>query len=146
MAEYIVCHLKEVSFFKLTKLLYLIDYNYLINTHTTISNGIYLRMQEGPWIPYLKNIIQESNNIATIKRSGKPVLIYSSNNMAFNLSDDEIAFIDESLKKYGNMSDSEIKTKAYLTKPMKYILRKEKSGAMMLKTPVLYKNRTAEEL
>lgn len=146
MAEYIVYHLKEVSFFKLTKLLYLIDYTHLINTHTTMSNSIYLRMQEGPWIPYLKNVIQESNNVVTIKRNGKPVLVYSSNNMTFNLSHGEIAFIDELLKKYENTSDSEIKIKVYMTKPMKYILRKEKNGAMMLKTPVLYKNCTAEEL
>lgn len=146
MTEYIVYYLKNVTFFKLTKLLYLIDYNYLIKNSTTISNCIYLRMQEGPWIPYLKNIVQESKNIRSFKNNGKPTLMYSSNNTTFNLSKDEIRFIEEFVEKFKDTTDSDIKKRVYLTKPMKYILRKEKNSAMMLKTPVLYKNCTVEEL
>lgn len=145
MTEYIVYYLKNVSFFKLTKLLYLIDYNFLNKNHTTISNCIYLRMQEGPWIPYLKNIVQESKNVRTLKHNGKPTLMYLSNNRTFNLSQDEMNFINELLEKFKDSTDAEIKTSVYLTKPMRYILRKEKNGAMMLKTPVLYKNCTVEE-
>lgn len=146
MAEYIVYYLKSVSFFKLTKVLYLIDYNHLIKNNTTISNSIYLRMQEGPWIPYLKNIMQESRNIKTIMQGGKPTLVYSSNNSTFNLTKEEIKFINELLDQFRSINDSDIKKRVYMTKPMKYILRKEKSGAMMLKTPVLYKNCTVEDL
>lgn len=146
MAEYIVYYLRDLSFFKLTKLLYLIDFKHLDKFQTTISNSIYLRMQEGPWIPYLKNVIQESKNIKTIQQNGKPALIYSSDNSYFNLTDKEIDFINELLDELKDATDSEIKTKVYLTKPMKYILRKEKKGEMMLKTPVLYKNKTVEEL
>lgn len=145
MTEYIVYYLKNVTFFKLTKLLYLIDYNYLIKNNTTISNCIYLRMQEGPWIPYLKNIVQESKNIRSFKSNGKPTLMYSSNNKNFNLSEDEISFIEEFAEKLKDATDSDMKKRVYLTKPMKYILRKEKNSAMMLKTPVLYKNCTVEE-
>ncbi len=146
MSEYIVYYLKSLSFFKLTKLLYLIDYNHLVEYNTTISSSIYLRMQEGPWIPYLKNIIQESNNIKTIKENGKAILIYCSNDTNFNLSHEEISFINTLLNEMRLFTDSQMKTRVYLTKPMKYILRKEKNGTMMLKTPVLYKNTTVEEL
>lgn len=146
MSEYIVSCLGSVSFFKLTKLLYLIDYKYLEKCSSTISNAIYLRMQEGPWIPYLKNIIQENRNIRTLKKAGKPWLSFISIKQTFNLSESEKNFIDECLEKYKNCSDAEIKTIVYVTSPMKYIIRQEKKGRMMLKTPVLYKNKTVEEI
>lgn len=146
MAEYIVYYLKTVSFFKLTKLLYLIDYKHLKECNSTISNSIYLRMQEGPWIPYLKNIIQENKNIRIFMSNGKPILSYYSNEETFNLDDCEKIFINRYLEKFKEYDDALIKTKVYLTTPMKYVLRQEKKGRMMTKKPILYKNKTVDEL
>jgi uracil-DNA glycosylase family 4 len=55
----IITELKSVSLFKLTKLLYLIDYNHYKDFGNSISGSIYLRMQDGPWIPALKNFPSE---------------------------------------------------------------------------------------
>lgn len=144
MVEYIVYRMKVVSFFKLTKLLFLLDYEYLNLYGTTISNGIYLRMQEGPWIPYLKDIVKQNSNISTEYIHKKPFLYHKGNNLVFSLTNDEKKYIDTMIEKYKDYTDSQIKTRVYATKPMKYILRQEKSGKSMLKTPVLYKNITVD--
>lgn len=145
MVEYILFKLKQVSFFKLTKLMYLIDYNYLLQYEHTMSNCIYLRMQEGPWIPYLRNIVQESRGIKSLHCDNHPLLAYKYGNF-IGLCEEEMKFIDIILSKYENTSDNGIKTIVYLTKPMKYILRQEQLGRNMLKKPVLYKNQTIETL
>ena len=45
MVLYILLQLRDISFFKLTKLLYLTDLSFLEQYNTSISGGIYLRMQ-----------------------------------------------------------------------------------------------------
>ena len=146
MAEYIVFRLQNVSFFKLTKLLFLSDLNSLRERNTTISNSIYLRMQEGPWIPYLKNIVQESDAIRTVGTYGKSRLVYFAKENISGLSQEDLDIIDRVLQKTKDCDEGQIKTMVYTTPPMKYILREEKKGRSMLKVPVIYNNRTVEEM
>lgn len=146
IVDYIVFKVRRISFFKLTKLLYLIDFNYLNTYKRTMSNCIYLRMQEGPWIPYLKNIVQENDQILTTMINKHPILRYSSFDEPMILSRREKDFIDIYLEQYKDATESSIKTAVYMTSPMKYIIRQENSGRSMLKTPVIYNNLTIEEL
>jgi len=142
MVVEIVNELITVSYFKLTKLLYLIDYNHYKEFGSSISGGIYLRMQEGPWIPTLKNISKQYNkelfNVTYIKR--KPILSHIVNEYITGLSSEQIIYIHKIVQKYANSTDSSMKVAAYLTEPMKYILEQERKGRNMTKTPVLYKN------
>lgn len=144
MVDYIVSCFKEISFFKLTKLLYLIDYTCLKNVGNMMSSSIYLRMQEGPWIPYLKNVVQENSSIRTYKKDGKPYLRFISHSDTSILSDAEKEIIDTCIAKYKDSTDSDMRKAAYFTAPMKYILRQEKLGKSMLKVPVLYNGVSAE--
>lgn len=134
--------IKELSFFKLTKLLYLLDYFYYEKQGTSISGSIYLRVQEGPWIPSLKEIIKEINGklCMTYFSKKKPYIEFIENDYKYRLSSNEIDFIKEMCSKYQKHSDAQIKTAAYLTKPMKYIIKQENMGRNMTKVPVLYKD------
>lgn len=149
MVAIILDYLKEISFFKLTKLLYLIDYNYFEQFGQSISGCIYLRMQEGPWIPYLKDIskVYDGSLFDTHFISRKPyILLHVDNYKSQTLNDDKIIFIRTICEKYKNHDDASIKTAAYYTKPMKYILRQEKKGRKMTKIPVLYGNKTVIDM
>lgn len=148
MVEYIVSTLGELSFFKLTKLLFLIDYHYLADKGNTMSNAIYLRMQEGPWIPYLKDIVRESKAIHTITRNRKPTVVSNLRGhiKECSLSHEEKHFIDQYVERYKDSTDAQIKQIVYLTKPMKYMLREERAGRNMIKVPVMYKNKTADQV
>lgn len=111
-----------------------------------MSNCIYLRMQEGPWIPYLKKIVENNSNIRSERLHGKPFLTYSLNKCNAKLNTEQKSFIDEKISELKDYSDAEIKTRVYLTSPMKYILRNERAGRTMIKVPVLYKSLTVQEL
>ena len=141
--------LTRVSFFKMTKLLYLTDYCYYEKFGYTLSGGIYLRMQEGPWIPYLKDISKtyDGELFRTQFYNKKPFWISCGNAYSpQNLTQEEICFIQEMCQKYGDYSDAQIKTAVYLTSPMRYILKQEKQGRQMTKVPVLYQNKTVQDM
>lgn len=140
---------KEISLFKLTKLLYLTDIMALEKIGRTLSGEIYLRQQEGPWIPHLNKVVKSLKD-DEIKVFHKNITVYVSQgpNCNFKISFDEesLAVIINIFERYGHMNESQIKSAAYLTKPMKYILKKERAGKDMRKVPIIYKNKTAIEL
>lgn len=138
----IVVELKTVSYFKLTKLLYLIDYNHYKDFGNSISGSIYLRMQDGPWIPTLKNIASEYGTELFAKTFDKRKLFlsYISNKYASGLTNEQRQYILSIVQKYANSSDAAIKISTYRTEPMRYILEQEKIGRNMSKIPILYKN------
>lgn len=63
-----------------------------------------------------------------------------------NLSQEERSFIDQYAEKYKDSTDEQIKRAVYLTKPMKYILREERTGKSFTKVPVMYKNKTVDQI
>jgi len=139
-----------ITMFKATKLMYLADLDALEKTGDTITQSIYLRMQEGPWIPNLKQVAEELKNAQAIKvtfRNRKPVYTAKGGNAAqSNLSAEHQSIIKGIIAKYESFDDARIKTAVYLTKPMKYILKQENAGKSMIKVPVIYQNRTVIEL
>jgi uncharacterized phage-associated protein len=142
MVVIIIKELKSVSLFKLTKLIYLIDYNHYNDFGNSISGSIYLRMQDGPWIPTLRNITKEYEEklykITFEKR--KPILSYISNNHVSGLTDEQKHYIINIVKKYKDFTEAALKIATYRTKPMQYILEQEKMGRNMSRIPILYKN------
>lgn len=148
LCKIIINYCQNLSLFKLTKLLYLIDLNSLKYTGKSISGTIYLRMQEGPWIPSLQSIIKMNNqsfNIYFIKK--KPFIRSVQNQVVEQMfTDSEKHQFHSVLDKYATYSDAAIKTAVYLTEPMKYVLRQERKGISMLKVPILYKDDTVINL
>jgi len=138
----IIKELKILSFYKLTKLLYLIDYNYFKDYGYSMSSNIYLRMQEGPWIPILKNIIKDHENELYIMsyNEKKQIIKSTSNKYKIKLPVEEELYIKKIISKYANFSDESIKIAAYRTPPMRYIIEQERLGRNMSKIPVLYKD------
>jgi uracil-DNA glycosylase family 4 len=146
MIMLILSQFKDITFFKLTKLLYLSDLSFLEKYKSTISGCVYLRMQEGPWIPTLKNTTMSlSNYVSTYYINKKPYLKLNKIDLdkgIDSLSPEEKEMIISVCHKYYSYDDAKIKLAAYMTKPMKYIIKNEKVGRNMTKIPVLYKDST----
>lgn len=145
----IVNQLKELSLFKLTKLLYLIDLTALEQLGKTLTEEIYLRQKEGPWVPNLKKLLQSMNNIQTkthFKGKNPFISIGPNYSLRISLKEEMLSIILEIVNKYGNMDERKIKSIVYLTEPMKYILRQEKAGRNMQRAPVIYKDKIIAEL
>lgn len=147
---YIVNSEKLITMFKATKLMYLADLLALERIGSTITQSIYLRMQEGPWIPTLKGVSQQLEEQHRMKVTFKSNIPYYSctaqNNIGPPLSSQYKAILDEIIEKYKSFDDKAIKQAAYLTAPMKYIRRQEKIGRQMTKVPVIYQNKTVVEI
>lgn len=136
---------RELSFYKLTKLLYLLDYYSLKERGHSITGSIYLRLQEGPWIPTLKDALQteEGEAFQTLFRGRKPFLTYlASSQSKSSLDSDTLEYVDGIFEKYKTATDAQIKIIAYHTPPMRYIMQQEDKGRKMAKCPVLYKDTT----
>lgn len=136
---------EDITFFKLTKLLFLLDYKAIELNGCSITSEIYLREKDGPWLPNLKKTIdkfQKSyidirfiNKIPIVKLKTIP-------NYNLNLSIEETELIKSVIAKYGNLKEKDLKTKVYLTQPMRFVLNEEQKGIKMLHRAVIYKNKT----
>jgi uracil-DNA glycosylase family 4 len=140
---------KIISYFKLTKLLYLVDLNYIENKGHAFTNAIYLSQEKGPWPPSLKKMIdymKEKGLIRSRYLSKTMVLQYKENVVPINIQEEDRYEIYLVIDKYKDKDDYEMRSIVYLTGPMKYILAKEKHGESMLNKPVIYNNKTIVDL
>lgn len=144
----IVSSVGRLSYFKLTKLLYLADLTALERIKRTLTGEIYLRQPEGPWPPRLQKELPALNGYEIRQYfSGKMAAISlgPSPRFAIELDDEVLGILADVLEKYGKYSNAAIKTAVYMTSPMRYLLSEEKKGKDVRKVPVIYKNKKAPD-
>jgi len=146
---YFIDKLQSISFFKATKLIYLADNKAIEQFGYSITGSIYLREAEGPWIPRLKDVANQldKKEIEWYFEKKKPFLKKRTiSNDLSGFKSELISILEDVLHTYGPMSDSGIKMSAYRTKPMQYVLEKEKKSTKMMHRAVIYKNKTIIEI
>ena len=140
LADVIVRGLNEVSMFKLTKLLYLVDLNAWQAHGTTATGGTYLRMQEGPWLPNLDSSLSQLSGFEVNRffRGRKPYVSQGpSPRVEAHPEPWVLDVVADVLERHGRKSDAEIKTAVYLTEPMRAVIRAERQGVRTDRTAVL---------
>lgn len=138
-----VQHLGRITYFKLTKLLYLIDYRAHKDWGRTISDAVYLRQKEGPWPPQLQKLVPQlkDHELLTGFTSGMPwVAPGPSPRLRISLTRDQLELVLDVLEHYGQLDNARLKTAAYQTKPMRFALSQEHEGVSMYNKPILYKD------
>jgi uracil-DNA glycosylase family 4 len=142
--------LGEVSYFRLTKLLYLADFASLQEMGATLTGAIYLRQENGPWPPSCRVALQrlEGGEIAARRSTSGEVHLRQgpAPRHVSRLAPEELALVTRVLDRYGDKDGRRLKALAYLTAPMRYLLTQEAAGRDMRRVPVLYKNLTAQQL
>lgn len=140
ITEIVVRSLREVSMFKLTKLLYLIDLRSWESTGAVATGGTYLRMQEGPWLPDLDKSLEQLNGFELARYfRGKKPYVAAGPSPRFGVRVDEriLEVVADVLERHGGKSDAEIKTAVYLTAPMRGVIKAERRGVRTDRTAVL---------
>jgi uracil-DNA glycosylase family 4 len=139
----------RMTYFKMTKLMYLIDLFSLEKLgHTTASN-IYLRQVEGPWPPDLDKALEAMQGHEVRRSFARRIPVVGpgpSPRFEIQLPDDILEIVSNVFRIYGSMNNAEIKTAVYRTEPMRFILQEENKGKNMVNKPVLYRDKTAREL
>lgn len=140
---------RRMTYFKLTKLLYLFDLQSIRSIGRTVASDIYLRQVEGPWPPNLDEALQNMDGFEVRRyflRRLPMVDIGPSPRTEVKLDDNILEIVVEVFGKFGGLSNSRIKTAVYRTEPMRFILEEENKGKDMRNNPVLYKEKTAIEM
>ena len=139
----------RMTYFKLTKLLYLADLNALSSTGATISGELYIRAAEGPWPPALRSQIKSlAGWEITLHFRGRTPIVEPGPSPR-NMEQFEypcLEAIARVLDRYGSLSDAGIKMAAYRTTPMRYVRDQEKLGVNMASRPIIYKNSSIDML
>lgn len=132
----ILFYQNSVDYFKLHKLFYLIEYNYFKVYNERLTNAYIVRQKDGPYCTdlHFQKIKKALPELQIKQIKGNLVFNYSStlfqNEEHINGNVGDI--IKQTLIKYGNLSNAEIKTKVYLTDPMKAFLKLEKNDGLNL--------------
>lgn len=136
---YLISRLGKVSKFKLAKLIYLIDLENIRINNRLLTNSFYIRLYDGPFsVNFDKTIEQLKENEINIQYKNRLPIIFSTgiHKYKINLKKEEINIINRLLDKYGDYSNSRLKTATYLTAPMRRVLKKEKAGSPMYGKPI----------
>jgi uracil-DNA glycosylase family 4 len=133
----------RLTFFKLTKLLYLADLQALRTFGHTFAGNVYLRQVDGPWLPHLDKELRPMDGFE-VRRffAHKLPMVALGPNPRFEpeLDDTILDILADVVARYGNMSNAAIKTAVYQTDPMRHILREERTGKDMRNKAVLHRD------
>jgi uracil-DNA glycosylase family 4 len=139
----------RMTYFKMTKLMYLVDLFSLERFGHPVASNLYLRQVDGPWPPDLDKELEamQSHEVRRFFTRRIPMVAPGpSPRFEVQLDNDILEVISEVIRTYGAMSNTEIKIAVYRTEPMRFILQEESKGKKMVNKPVLYKDKTAREL
>jgi uncharacterized phage-associated protein len=125
-----------VDYFKLHKLYYLVEYNYFKEHKQRLTNAYIVRQKDGPYCTdlHIQKLKKGMPELEIRQRNGNLIVGFSQNLFTnyrhLNGATGEI--IKSVVEKYGNLSNEEIKTKVYLTSPMRNFLKLEKQNHVNL--------------
>ena len=138
IAEAIIRRRGQVSYFGLHKLFFLVECEAASKLGHQLSTAFFLRQKDGPYctdlhlaklqkaIPSL--VVTSSSDRLMLSVKGGDLFAESTNALA----DDAIDVMERVIANAGTLSDSELKTRVYLSKPMRKILRMERSHLVNL--------------
>lgn len=139
----------RMTYFKLTKLLYLSDLTAVDILGHMIASDVYLRQVEGPWPPKLDQALRAMDGFEVrrfFSHRMPMVDIGPSPRHEGGLDENTLRIIVDVFQRFGQMTNAEIKAAVYRTAPMQYVLRAEKEGRDMRNKAVLYQGKTIQEI
>ena len=131
-----------VSYFRLHKLFYMLEYHQFRNSGHRLTHSYVIRQKDGPYFVDL--------HVSKLRRALPDLEIYTKNDtlwLTLGGGDDLFkdgptdnglrAFVANIVRRYQARSDEELKTAVYLSSPMRTLLRKEEySGANHFNAPI----------
>lgn len=147
-------HPEGISYFALHKLYFLAEVAHMEAVSERLTNSYVIRQKDGPYcvdlhlakLPAMvpEILIDKDGNKVRLRLNPQRSLTASEDPVA--LTEDELRSIDNTVHRYGAMSDAELKRIAYLTTPMRTLLRKEKNHRINLFNAAVlpYKEKTGD--
>lgn len=127
----------ELTYFKLHKLFYLLEYAHFRATGERLSHAYIIRQKDGPYVTDLNvGVLRRKMDDIQVVQSGSKISLRLRASPGLFVEDDNRVEADEGLdrligdvwKRYGAVSNDQLKTAVYMTSPMRSLLRAEKYG------------------
>jgi uracil-DNA glycosylase family 4 len=143
IVKFLLSEFRTCSLFRLHKSMYLVDWRAISQTGHRASDFIYLRQKDGPYCVELgSRWYKRFQDELVFRRTGEQLLLEWRGPGLFDevqqsLAPDVRDVVVKVIAETARLSDSQLKTKSYLTKPMKEYLRAERAGLRQLNRPLL---------
>ena len=133
VVKYVLANLQSASLFRVHKILYLLDYKSMESKNHRLTDFFYIRQKDGPYCVELGSKWYRDFDPRLAARFKRKELVFEWLDEGLfrdevSLGSEKRRLIDELLPSFARFSNGELKTKAYLTKPMKDSLRAERAG------------------
>jgi hypothetical protein len=139
----------EISYFALHKLFYLIEYTAFKRRGSRLTTAYFIRQQDGPYCTNLSiaRLKKRMPRLRVRNAGGRLLLRLDPSQIPMSVPlfaeshslDKELdELIGEVLGKYRTYDDSQLKTAAYLSKPMRLILREEAKVGKLLNQSIQF--------
>jgi uracil-DNA glycosylase family 4 len=129
----------ELSYFALHKLAYLVEYEYWREHGLRLTSAYFVRQKDGPYCVDLHLKKLEAMSIDVLHAKHGVVLRKARGDLFLSpesrLGQGEAALL-RVVAKYRNRNDGNLKTAAYMSSPMRAILRAERAGRNCYNAPI----------
>ncbi len=135
LIKYIFSKKQKISYFSLHKIAYLVEYRIFNKYNSRYTSSYFIRQKDGPYCTdlHIQKLKNSFKSLKTINKGPKLYLEDPESNGLFaeapalvtskrEIDKDARAIVDELIE----LSEDDLKKKAYLSKPMRKILKKEK--------------------
>lgn len=151
----IVSAKRKLSYFALHKLFYLVEYEAVKQYGHPLTRAFFVRQKDGPYCTDLHLFkVRRAIPELTISRDGLSIELTPATTTLFRAlpgtdterGDADVRnFVAGVVARYANLSDAELKTKVYLTTPMRKILRQERDQlANLYNAPIDFVHHSVE--
>jgi hypothetical protein len=132
-----------ISYFRLHKLFYLLEYHHVRAASRRLTNSYAIRQKDGPYFTdlHISKLKRALPDLKITTKGGTMWLALEQHSDLFgdtsHVPSDIQEFVDSVVDRYRDRTDETLKTAVYLTAPMRRLLRKEKyQGANMFNAPI----------
>ena len=139
-------NLQSIDYFKVHKLFYLIEYKYFKEFNKRLTNAYIVRQKDGPYCTDLHfQKIKKALPELVIRHKANDLILNYTNSIfdpPIELDDETKQIIKQVIRDYGQLTNEAIKTRVYLTEPMRQFLKLEKEGKLNLyNVPIEFETR-----
>lgn len=132
IVRHLISQLGSTSLFKLHKTIYLLEYRYRSQIGQPLTDFFFIRQKDGPYcVELATKWHRDFDDVDLIFSKGQPTFFWKGSTLfkeEVQIDPEVRSVVDALLEPLAGLNEAQLKTSAYLTRPMKMALRAERAG------------------
>lgn len=155
--DFMTSLLPHVSYFALHKIFYLAECESIKQTGARLTDAFFIRQKDGPYCTdiHIQKLRKRFPDMKTINENDQIFIVRKVPNLFDKNFESHLVQLDDKtqkilvsvLEKYGSKTNAELKTDAYMTRPMRQILKLEKEKKLnTFNIPINFESLTVKSI